>query len=171
MWIVVFFGVALTFRLWTLRVSMANERLLKAQGGIEYGKRNSVLLAAMHTLFYLAAIVESAVRKPAFDLCAIIGMILYLGGAAVLLIVIHALGRLWTVKLILASDHKLCRHPIFRLVRHPNYLLGLIPELLGLGLALHAFCSLTILGTLYVLPLVLRIKEENSIMKGAFASY
>jgi len=79
----------------------------------------------------------------------------------------NALGRLWAVKLILASDHVLSEHWIFRAVRHPNYLLAIIPELLGLALSLHAFYTLAIIGTLYVFPLQRRIREEDSVMKNA----
>jgi len=171
MWFFYLFVAALIFRMWTLSVSVRHERVLKAAGGVEYGRRNSLVLAGMHTLFYLAAIGEASLRKPAFDLQAIAGIVLYFGGALVLLLVMGALGRLWTVKLILARDHVLSTHWIFRVVRHPNYLLAIVPELLGLSLFLHAFYTSAIVGGLYILPLVQRIREESSIMKTAFASY
>ena len=40
-----------------------------------------------------------------------------------LVVVIRSLGRFWTVKLLLASDHVLVTNPLFRWVRHPNYFL------------------------------------------------
>jgi len=171
MWFFYLFLAALVFRLWTLSVSVRHERALKATGGVEYGRRNSLFLAFTHTLFYLTAVGEASLRRPAFDLQAVVGIVLYLQGALVLFLVMNALGQLWTVKLILASDHALSRHWIFSVVRHPNYLLAIIPELLGLALFLHAFYTLIILGPLYLVPLTRRVREENSIMKRAFASY
>jgi isoprenylcysteine carboxyl methyltransferase (ICMT) family protein YpbQ len=39
---------------------------------------------------------------------------------AVLLVVMRLLGRWWTVKLIIAADHELVVHALFRAVRHPT---------------------------------------------------
>jgi isoprenylcysteine carboxyl methyltransferase (ICMT) family protein YpbQ len=39
----------------------------------------------------------------------------------------RALHRLWTVKLLIASDHVLNQSALFRWVRHPNYFLNIRP--------------------------------------------
>jgi len=140
-WIFIVFGAGLSFRLWTLSVSMKHERLLKLCGGVEYGERNSSFLAATHVLFYVAAIVEASVRRPAPDVWTKAGAGIYVAGMIILFIVMHALGPLWTVKLIVAKDHVLSEHWIFQAMRHPNYFLAILPELIGLALCLHAFVT------------------------------
>ena len=88
-----------------------------------------------------------------------------------LFVVIGLLGRWWTVKLIVAREHELVAHPMFRWVRHPNYYLNILPELTGLALALNAFGTLLIGLPCYILVLAMRIRLEESVMKEHFAEY
>ncbi len=170
-YLVLFFVAALAFRLLLLAVSIRNEKALKQNGAIEYGTRNSALLALAHTAFYVAAMAEGLHRKAAFDAITGVGIVLYGFGIAMLLLVIRLLGRFWTVKLILARDHELVTHPLFRAVRHPNYFLNLLPELIGYALIFHAFVTLGVGLALYAIPLTVRIRQEEAAMRGRFAAY
>jgi isoprenylcysteine carboxyl methyltransferase (ICMT) family protein YpbQ len=85
--------------------------------------------------------------------------------------VIRLLGRLWTVRLIIAEDHSLVRHRLFRIVRHPNYYLNVLPELVGFALVLHAYYTLLIGLPLYLIPLATRIRQEEQIMRKSFHDY
>ncbi|WP_316175922.1 MULTISPECIES: hypothetical protein [unclassified Bradyrhizobium] len=49
-------------------------------------------------------------------------------------------------------------HPLFRIVRHPNCLLNILPELV-IGLIIYA------------MPLVLRIRQEETVMREQSATY
>jgi isoprenylcysteine carboxyl methyltransferase (ICMT) family protein YpbQ len=170
--LVLFIVLAVLFRLATLFVSIRHERQLKAAGGVESGAANSTLLAVTHTAFYLTAIAESFLRgNHAFDGVALLGLAVYLFGAAMLIVVIRTLGRLWTVKLIIAGDHVLVTHPLFRWVRHPNYFLNILPELIGFALTLHAWYTLAIGLPLYFIPLIIRIRQEEAAMRQRFAAY
>jgi isoprenylcysteine carboxyl methyltransferase (ICMT) family protein YpbQ len=115
--------------------------------------------------------VEASMRRPNFDSWSKAGIGLYLAGSVVLLVVMHALGRLWTVKLIFATDHALSRHWVFGVVRHPNYYLAIVPELAGLALCMHAWVTLALLGPLYLIPLRQRIEQENAVMERSFPGY
>jgi isoprenylcysteine carboxyl methyltransferase (ICMT) family protein YpbQ len=75
------------------------------------------------------------------------------------------------VKLIVARDHELVTHPLFRHVRHPNYYLNILPELVGFALALHAFATLLVGLPLYLVVLTMRIREEERVMTERFADY
>lgn len=170
--LVAFISLAILFRLGTLFISIRNERRLKAQGAIEIGAANSRVLALAHTAFYLAAIGEAFLRPvPMSDVVTVIGVAIYLFGAAMLVIVIYMLGRFWTVKLIIAPDHVLVRNSLFTWVRHPNYYLNIIPELIGFALTLHALNTLLIGLPLYLIPLVVRILQEEKAMQTRFAAY
>ena len=171
--LIAFVALAVIFRAATLVVSKRNEQRLKAQGAVEVGAVNSAMLALAHISFYVAAIIEglSSPGGHAFDAIAIAGLAIYLFAAAVLVAVIRSLGRFWTVKLIIAPDHELVANPLFRWVRHPNYFLNLLPELIGLALVLHAFNTLWIGLPFYLIPLIIRIRQEEAAMRARFAAY
>jgi isoprenylcysteine carboxyl methyltransferase (ICMT) family protein YpbQ len=171
--LIAFVIFAVIFRIVTLIVSIRNERRLKAHGAVEVGAVNSAMLAFAHTAFYVAAIVEgfSSPGGHAFDATAIAGLAINLFAAGVLVSVIRSLGRFWTIKLIIASDHELVANPLFRWVRHPNYFLNLLPELIGFALVLHAFNTLLIGLPLYLIPLIIRIRQEEAAMRARFPAY
>lgn len=166
-----FVASAFLFRIVMLAISMRNERALREDGAIEYGSRNSRRLAFAHIAFYVAVSIEGLVRPKPFDMFTIIGLSLYGFGVVMLLVVSRLLGRLWTIKLLIARDHVLIDHPIFRLVRHPNYYLNIIPELVGFALAMHAYLTLAIGLAIYAVPLGTRILQEERAMRERFPTY
>lgn len=171
MWFIPLFACALMFRLWSLYVSIRHERVLKAEGGIEYASRNSNALAITHAVFYVASFAEASIRKPRLDQFALCGILLYVASCAMLLAVMHILGRFWSVKLIIASDHHFNDHALFRLVRHPNYYLAILPEMCGLALTLCAVTTITTVGPIYAFLLAKRIREEERVMRATFDAY
>lgn len=163
---------AVAFRLAMLLVSLRNERRLKAHGAVEIGATNSAVLALAHVAFYLAAAAEGfALRDWSLDAVSLAGLALYLFGMTVLLLVVGSLGRLWTVKLLIAADHQLVENRLFRWVRHPNYYLNILPELIGFALVLHAWGTLLVGLPLYLVPLIVRIRQEEQAMRQRFPAY
>lgn len=169
--LIAFCVIAVILRLTTLAISIRHERALKANGAVEIGAGNSTLLALTHIAFYVAAIVEGSLRADAADIVTWLGLALYVFSMLVLLMVIRLLGRFWTVKLLIAQDHELVTHPLFRWVRHPNYFLNILPELVGFSLALHAWATLVVGLVLYAVPLTIRIRQEEKAMAARFERY
>ncbi|MGY4309785.1 isoprenylcysteine carboxyl methyltransferase (ICMT) family protein YpbQ [Bradyrhizobium sp. USDA 4369] len=169
--IIVFIVAAFAYRFAMLAVSIRNEKRLRADGAAEYGASVSRWLAIAHVAFYLAATAEGLARDAPLDAISLIGFGIYLFGAVMLLVVSRLLGRFWTVKLMIARDHALVTHPLFRLVRHPNYFLNILPELIGYALTLHAFVTLVVGLIIYAVPFALRIRQEETVMRETFASY
>lgn len=175
--LIAFCVVAVLLRFTTLVISVRHERALKADGAVEIGAGNSTLLALTHVLYYVAAIAESSWHGAIHDGAAVYdgitwaGLALYAFGMVMLLLVIRILGRFWTVKLLIARDHELVTHPLFRGVRHPNYFLNILPELVGFALALHAWWTLVIGLILYAVPLTIRIRQEETAMAAKFERY
>ena len=168
---VAFVIAASAFRLATLAVSIRHESVLRKGGAVEHGRKNSSALAVAHLAYYTAAAIEGLRRAAAFDATSATGLAVYLFGAIMLIVVIRSLGPLWTVKLIIARNHTLVTNPLFRAVRHPNYYLNIIPELVGFALTLHAFATLIVGLPLYLIPLVLRIRQEERVMHDTFVGY
>ena len=158
-------------RLSTLFISIRNEKRLKANGGIEYGGLNSSILAILHIGFYLAAFGEGYANAVQIDRESMIGIAIYLLSILALFYIIHELSPVWTVKLIIGREHTLNRSLLFRYIRHPNYFLNVIPELVGLALMFKAYNTLLILFPIYLVSLTVRIVQEEQVMRANFSDY
>lgn len=169
--LVIFFLMAALLRGGSVVISRHHENALKAQGAKEYGHKNSLLLALAHTLFYAGAGLEGLWRHTQLTRWTLIGGVLYGLSLLALLLVMRALGRFWTVKVLIASDHVLNQSALFRWVRHPNYFLNILPELVGLALLMGAWSVLVIGLPLYMLLLWRRIRQEEHVMRAHFPGY
>ncbi len=165
------FIICLLIRFISLARSISNERRLKARGAIEYGKTNSFLLTVAHVLFYACCLLEGLSSGKVMNDYSYFGIGLFIFSIANLLWVIISLGDIWTIKLIISPDHILITNPIFKLVRHPNYYLNVIPELISVAFICNAWLTLIIGLPLYAIPLTIRITEEEKLMRGKFESY
>jgi isoprenylcysteine carboxyl methyltransferase (ICMT) family protein YpbQ len=165
------FMIALLLRVGSVAVSRRHEKALKAQGAKEYGRSTSRLLAAAHILFYGGALVEGLWRSTQPTWWTMVGVVLYGMSIIALVLVWRELQGLWTVKLIIASDHTLNQSALFRWVRHPNYFLNIIPELVGLALIMGAWLVLVVGLPLYLLVLRKRIVQEEQVMHEHFPQY
>jgi isoprenylcysteine carboxyl methyltransferase (ICMT) family protein YpbQ len=163
--------IAAIIRLSALAYSIKNEKKLKQAGAVEYGKLNSTAMAIIHTLFYLACFAEAYLRKARVDNTTVIGIVIYVFSIAVLGVVMRQLGGLWTVKLLIAKEHPINNSFIFRYFRHPNYYLNIIPELISLALICKAQSVFTFLFPLYLITMIIRVVQEDKIMKENFAHY
>lgn len=150
-------------RLYTLSISIKNERALIANQAIQYGIKNSKYLALTHILIYVSAFVTALVQHPRFDGVSYVGLILLIISYAVLFLVIRTLGPIWTLKIYILKDHKLVKSGIFKYVKHPNYFLNIVPELIGVILLTHAYGTL-ILFIPYAVFLWIRIRQEEQAM-------
>jgi isoprenylcysteine carboxyl methyltransferase (ICMT) family protein YpbQ len=166
-----FFVMAVLLRLGSLLVSKRNEARLRAEGAVESGAMNTRIIAILHTAYYVAAFGEGWWRGSEADALAFVGMALYGFAMLVLACVIRELGPLWTIKVLLARDHVLKQGWLFRAVRHPNYFLNIIPELVGLAIALKAWLVLVILLPCYLVALHRRIRIEEAAMRQRFPAY
>ena len=160
---VIFFAF-LAIRLATLRISIRNEKRLIQQGAVQYGKKNSLLLSVAHVAFYASAIIEANRYRTGLDATVLAGLVLLVLAFAVLFYVIAALKEIWTVKLYILPDHKINHAFLFKYIRHPNYYLNIIPELIGLSLFCHAKYTAIFGLPVYLIILFVRIKQEEQAM-------
>ncbi len=169
--ILLLFFLASATRLISLLVSVANEKKLKKKNAVEFGKRNSKLLLLCHTLFYLSCLGEAFLLKKQINNVSFIGIGLFIFSMTMLWIVILSLKDIWTVKLIIAPGQRINRSFIFKYFRHPNYFLNIIPELVSVALICQAWFTLLIGLPLYLIPLTVRIVQEEKVMKMHFKNY
>ncbi|HEU2198705.1 TPA: hypothetical protein VU942_002116, partial [Streptococcus pneumoniae] len=55
-------------------------------------------------------------------------------------------------------------HILFRTVKHPNYFLNILPELIGLTLLSHAYVTFVLVFPVYAVILYRRIAEEEKLL-------
>jgi len=163
--IVPLFITALGIRLISLFVSLRNERQLKKAGAVEYGKVNSLILTVSHIAFYLLCLWQGVHDHRYINQWSLFGAGLFCFSMLMLYLVIRALGDVWTIKLIIANDHPVNKSALFRYIRHPNYFLNVIPELVSIALICQAWTVLMIGLPLYLIPLGIRIYQEERVMK------
>lgn len=169
--ILILFLLFFILRMGTLAVSIQNEKRLKDQGAVEFGKQNSFALAVLHIIFYIAAIFESLIRGAHFDGWSVAGVILFGFSYLVLLFVIYQLRQIWTVKLYILKEQPINKSFLFKYIRHPNYFLNIVPELFGIGFLCHAWYSMAVLLPLYAIPFIVRIVQEEKVMKAHFVDF
>lgn len=169
--ILILFLLAAIIRLISLIISAANEKKLKKRNATEYGKQNSRLLVLCHTLFYLCCLGEAILLRKNSNNISFIGLGLFIFSMIILCIVILNLKGIWTVKLMIVPGQKINRSFIFKYFKHPNYFLNIIPELVSTALICQAWYTLSIGLPLYLIPLAMRIVQEEKLMKKHFSNY
>jgi isoprenylcysteine carboxyl methyltransferase (ICMT) family protein YpbQ len=169
--ILAFFVVAGALRTATLAVSLRNEKQLRERGAVEHGAGVTRLLVFLHVAFYPLCCIEGWNRGTQASALTYGAMAVYLASMAVLFHVIRQLGEVWTVKLYVARGHRLNQSALFRWVRHPNYFLNIVPELLAVAFVAGAWVTLAALFPVYLLVLTARIVQEERVMRRTFDGY
>ncbi len=165
------FFICFAVRILSLFKSISNEIQLKRNGAVEYGKSNSMVLTFSHVIFYVCCLLEAYEMDRVVNNITYLGIALYVFSMIALASVILSLGKFWTVKLYIAPDHKVNHSWLFRWFRHPNYFFNVIPELIGLALICQAYITLVAGLFMYSIPLYIRIRQEEAIMKQKFTDY
>lgn len=164
--IILSFAAFFALRLVSLSISIRNEKRIVRLGAVQYGKVNSLLLTLAHIAYYASALTEAWVSGAEFGTTSLIGLGVMTFAYAMLFYVIYCLRDLWTVKLYILPEHRIERSFLFRVVRHPNYFLNILPELLGVALLCQAWYTLCIGLPLYGVLLAIRIRQEEQAMRG-----
>ncbi|WP_117194136.1 isoprenylcysteine carboxyl methyltransferase family protein [Rhizobium terrae] len=167
--LIVIFLAAAAARITSVAVSKRHEAALRANGAVEHGAFNTKLLAIVHGLYYFAAFGEGWWRQSQFDTVSAGGLVIFAAAMLMLVWIVRLLGAVWTVKIMIAKDHPVSRHWLFRTVRHPNYVLNILPELVGYALIFHAWWTLAIGLPVYLVVLIIRIRQEERAMRGMLA--
>jgi isoprenylcysteine carboxyl methyltransferase (ICMT) family protein YpbQ len=162
--IIPLWAIAFYLRMLSGKRSTENERRLRAEGATEYGSRTTAVIIVLHLTYYVGSLAEACIRRPSPGLPTAIGAGLMAFSILSLYWVIRTLGPLWTGKLLIARAHPVNRSWLFRHIRHPNYLLNVIPELIALTLICHAWVVGLVLFPAYMVCLGLRISQEERAM-------
>lgn len=168
-----FFYLLALLRVLSLFISRRNEVRLRRVGAREFGGKNSMGLIITHIGLYIACLADVCITGNFLKGWAGgAGLVLYAFAIGILYYVIISLGKVWTMKLLIgpAWYHSVHRGFLFRWVRHPNYYLNLLPELLGIVLICQTWVAF-FLFPVYLVMLGNRITLEEEVMKAHFDTY
>jgi protein-S-isoprenylcysteine O-methyltransferase Ste14 len=116
--------------------------------------------------FLLAADVPSAAIPFARSFLFVLGLVMMCAGIALRQWAVALLGRFFTVDVRVHPDQVIVERGPYRWLRHPSYT-GLILTLLGIGVALANWASLTLLAVVPTAGLVVRIRQEERALVAA----
>ena len=116
-----------------LRVSMGNERVLRARGAVAPPDPVFRTMRWAYPAVFVAMATEGLLTAPVSPRMLAAGIVAFLAGKLLKAWAIVSLGERWSYKVLVLPGAPLVSHGPYRLLRHPNYV-GVIGELVGMAL-------------------------------------
>jgi methyltransferase len=156
-------------RLGELWLSRRNARLAAARGGFEVAAGHYRVMAALHTLFLLAAPAEVLLLGRAFPgAVGYAALALALGAQALRYWAIATLGPRWNVRVVIVPGEAPVTAGPYRFLRHPNYL-AVVIEMIAIPMVHGAWLTALVFSVANALLLRVRIKAEEAALGAAYA--
>jgi len=121
------------------------------------------IFAAIFLSDYFATHNITPIPEPFFY----VGIVLMLAGIVFRQWAIWVLGRFFSTRVRIVSDHRIVMEGPYRFLRHPSYT-GMLMILLGLGLASRTWLGTIIILALFSLVIGYRIIVEENTLKAEF---
>lgn len=154
----IFISFIILLRVIELIVAAKNERWMRQNGAIEFGADHYPFMVTMHSLFFVALLVEYKLRMP-------VSYIVGFAAFYILLVlfkawVISTLGKYWNTKILRIPGVSLVSKGPYKFIKHPNYVIVVL-EIAVIPLSFHLYYTAIIFSFLNALMLYVRIKAEN----------
>jgi len=161
----IFLLFVISQRLIELLIAKRNERILKAQGGIEFDKNGYRVIVIMHVVFFVSLICEKVFLSRMLNSYWIIFAALFGVAQFLRYWAIKSLGVYWNTKILVLPNHKLVIAGPYKFLRHPNYI-AVIVEIAVIPLIFSCYLTACIFSVINFILLRRRIKiEENALRK------
>lgn len=160
MYFVIFVVFVILQRLSELYIAKRNEKWLRSQGAIEYGKEHYPFIVALHTLFIASMIVEYILRGNTsvdFVFLVLFALLLLLKFWA-----LSSLGKYWNTKIFRVPGAGPVKKGPYKLLKHPNYFI-VVCEIAIIPMVFHLYFTAIIFTVLNAVMLTVRIKVENKV--------
>jgi len=158
---IVIIALVVVQRLMELVIAKDNEKWLREQGAIEYGKSHYKYIVALHTLWFVSMIAEYALRSDInIDNVSVVLIAVFIVLQALRVWVLSSLGKYWNTKILVVPNAQLVEKGPYKFIKHPNYIVVVL-ELIVLPLAFHLIITAALFSVLNAAVLYVRIKEEN----------
>lgn len=160
----IFTSIVIIQRLLEMVIARRNEKWMKAQGAIEFGRIHYQFLVMMHILFFLVFFFEKiAFSRELSPFWSLLGS-LFIMAQLIRVWAISSLGRYWNTKIIVLPNVDVVRKGPYRYIKHPNYLVVFI-ELLVVPLMFGAYITAIMFTILNVMMLSIRIPAEEKALR------
>ena len=164
------FSISLLFvisqRLIELIIAKRNEKILKAQGAIEYDKNGYRVIAAMHVAFFISLICEKVFFQRTLNTYWIVFAVLFAAAQVLRYWSIKTLGVCWNTKILVLPNHKLVNTGPYKYLRHPNYI-AVVIEFAVIPLIFSCYLTAFVFSLINLILLRRRIKIEESAIRKA----
>ena len=154
-------------RIVELFLSKRNEKWLRENGAVEFGKEYYKYFILLHTLFFISLIAEFNIRYIDFNYSFInyVGLIIFVTVQFFRISIFMSLGKYWNTRILVIPDSKPIKKGLYKYHRHPNYGIVII-EIITIPLSFSLYYTLIIFSILNFLLLKVRITEENKALYG-----
>ncbi|HZX14117.1 MAG TPA: isoprenylcysteine carboxylmethyltransferase family protein [Thermodesulfobacteriota bacterium] len=153
-------------RLTELLIAKRNERILKAQGGIEFDKNGYRVIVIMHVAFFVSLICEKVFLSRMLNSYWIIFAALFGVAQFLRYWAIKSLGVYWNTKILVLPTHKLVNTGPYKYLRHPNYI-AVVIEFAVIPLIFSCYLTAFVFSLINLILLRRRIKIEESAIRKA----
>lgn len=151
----------LATRVWELRRSARNERLMRERGGAPApGGGPFALFVLLHAAFPVALVAEVVAGGARSGPLWPLWLAVWTAGEALRFAAIRTLGDRWSTRVYVVPGEARVRRGIYRYLPHPNYL-GVILELAALPLLFGAWRTALGVGIANALLLAARVRAEE----------
>jgi methyltransferase len=157
---IIFILFVITQRLSELYLSSQNEKWLRSQGAIEYGRAHYPYIVALHTLFVISIIVEYILR-PNLQIDYVF-LLLFILLLAFKFWALSSLGKYWNTKIFRVPGTGPVKTGPYKLFKHPNYFI-VICEIIVIPMVFNLYYTAVIFTVLNAIMLTVRIRVENKV--------
>src|SRR3972149_6448934 len=162
----IFLFILISQRLIELLIAKRNERILKAQGGIEFDKNGYRVIVIMHVVFFVSLICEKVFLSRMLNSYWIIFAALFGVAQFLRYWAIKSLGVYWNTKILVLPNHKLINRGPYKHLRHPNYI-AVVIEFAVIPLIFSCYLTAFVFSLINLILLRRRIKIEESAIRKA----
>jgi methyltransferase len=164
-----FLGLLALERFGELALSRKNAEWAFARGGREVGQRHYRVMAALHSLFFVACAFEVVGLNRAFPgTLGWICLALAIGAQALRYWAILTLGPRWNVRIIFLEGKEPVTSGPYRWIRHPNYV-AVVLELAVVPLIHGAYFTALLFSCANACLLAVRIRAEEKALGESYA--
>lgn len=157
-------------RIAELLLARRNEKILKAQGAIEFDKNGYKVIAVMHVAFFISLISEKVFLQSTLNTYWIVFAVLFAGAQVLRYWAIKSLGVYWNTKILVLPNHKLVNTGPYKFLRHPNYI-AVIVEIAVIPLIFSCYITSLVFSVINLVLLRRRITIEGNELTKALIGY
>ncbi len=163
-------GLIAVQRLWEMRVSDRNLRLLRDRGALEVGSGHYPVMVLLHGGFLVSCVAEVwLLRRPWIPVVALVSMTVLIVALVLRWWALSTLGQRWTTRVVVVPGEDLVVTGPYRWLRHPNYL-AVVLEIAAIPMVHFAWLTAVFFSVANLLLLRVRVAvEERALVAGAAA--